>query len=87
MRWRLPKDIQLIKASVFAFLILNVVPNHLFILTDCRDPVASCPEVLPGKIRSSTQVVSCNVDRALSFDESYDLVEQEIASARRVKGG
>ena len=48
-------------------------PNRLFILANGGDPVASCPEMLPGEVRPASQIVPSNVNRTLSFDEPYRL--------------
>ncbi len=67
------KQIELIHSFVFFFLVLDICPYSLFILTNCRYVITSCPKILPNKILLSTLKVTGNLNCAFSFDKAHYL--------------
>ena len=62
-RWRLPENVELVEMPVLPLLVLDILPNRLFILANGGDPVASCPEMLPGEVRPCRpRIVPSNVN-------------------------
>ena len=58
---------------VTAFLILDVIPSHAFVVPDCADIIATCPEMLPCEIRLSPVVIPGYPDGTLALDKADHL--------------
>jgi hypothetical protein len=58
---------QLIQTLVCPFLLLDIVSHGRFIMSDHRNPIPPCPNVLPHKVPPLASVGPCNVDGTLTF--------------------
>src|SRR5271169_3410980 len=60
--------VQLIQALVFRLLVLDVLPDHLFITAHSGNKIPACPEVLPHKVPLPLAVDASQMNRTFSFD-------------------
>ena len=58
----------MLQLLVFAFLVLDVVPDDRFVSADGRDEISSRPEALTDEASLSLAINPGKMDRALSFD-------------------
>ena len=58
---------------VFFFLLLDVCPHSVFILTNCGNVITSCPKILADKVLLSALKVASNLDGAFAFDKTHNL--------------
>ena len=58
---------QLIQALVFRLLVLDVLPDHLFITAYGGNKIPACPEVLTHKVPLPLAVDASQMNRAFSL--------------------
>jgi len=64
---------QLVQTPVFAFLLLDVLPDSLFVSAYGGHEVSSGPEAEASEVLFSPKERPCNVDGALAFDVANHL--------------
>ena len=73
---------QLIQTMVFAFLLLNVLADSLFIPAYSGYKICSGPEALTRKVFLSPKKRPCDVDGTLAFDISHHLSNRILGRNR-----
>jgi hypothetical protein len=73
---------QLILASIFAFLLLDVLTDSFFVSTNRGCKVASGSKAVTREVLLSSKKRPCNVDGALAFDVTHHLSNRVLGRNR-----